>query len=156
MKTFTFLGAILAFVLLTNALVPAGQKAQPKSRISDAGKTPPKVTMPKGTPTEQVRALIAQHENAMAAFPKLFEAAKTDEEQEKLEALLGSLGELAQDCANHVELRPGPGRSLPVPWILRDLVDLWLSTTGKLERGKVWVENPIKHVGVRDHVLRGR
>ena len=44
-------------------------------------------TIPKGTPAEQVTALIKQHKQAMAAFRKLFDAAKTEEQQEKLEQL---------------------------------------------------------------------
>jgi hypothetical protein len=55
--------------------------------LSAQDKGPPKPSVPKGTPAEQVKELIAQHEKAAAAFRKLYEAAKTEEEQEKLEAL---------------------------------------------------------------------
>src|SRR5262249_46160352 len=74
MRPFLHLG-----VMLTLAL--AG------SWLSAGDKGPPKPTLPKGTPAEQVKELIAQHEKAAAAFRKLYEAAKTEEEQDKLEAL---------------------------------------------------------------------
>ena len=75
MKAFWFLGVMLTSAMLTDPCLSAGDKG------------PPKPTLPKGTPAEQVKELIAQHEKAAAAFRKLYEAAKTEEEQEKLEAL---------------------------------------------------------------------
>jgi hypothetical protein len=87
MKAFALLGTALVSAVLTHALSPAGDKERPKPRATDAPKPPPKPTLPKGTPAEQVRALITQHASAMAVFRKLMEAAKTDEELEKLEPL---------------------------------------------------------------------
>jgi hypothetical protein len=55
--------------------------------FSAGDKGPPKPILPKGTPAEQVKDLIARHEEATAAFRNLFKAAKTEEEQEKLESL---------------------------------------------------------------------
>ncbi|HVC92940.1 MAG TPA: TlpA disulfide reductase family protein [Pirellulales bacterium] len=54
---------------------------------ADAPAPPPKPTLPKGTPAEQVAALTMQHEQAMNAFLKLYEAARTEKEQESLEFL---------------------------------------------------------------------
>src|SRR5436309_2080956 len=74
LRTFVFT-SFLALAMVAEPGLSAGDKA------------PPKPTLPKGTPAEQVTELIAQHEKAMAAFRKLFKAAKTEEEQEKLESL---------------------------------------------------------------------
>jgi hypothetical protein len=54
--------------------------------LSADDKGPPKATLPKGTPAEQVKELISQHEKAIAAFRKLLDAAKTEAEPEKLGA----------------------------------------------------------------------
>ncbi len=76
MKAFLVLGVMLTSAMLTDPCLWAGDKGLPKP------------TLPKGTPAEQVNELIAQHEKAAAAFRKLYEAAKTEEEQEKLEDLI--------------------------------------------------------------------
>jgi len=73
-RTFV-LTAFLAFAVVIDPCFSAGDKG------------PRKPILPKGTPAEQVKELIAQHEKASAAFRKLLEAAKTVEEQEKLEPL---------------------------------------------------------------------
>jgi hypothetical protein len=75
MKVFLIVGVMVTSALLTDSCLSAGDKGSPKP------------TLPKGTPAEQVKELIAQHEKAAAAFRKLYQAAKTEEEQEKLEAL---------------------------------------------------------------------
>ena len=75
MKAFLVLGVMLASAMLIDPCLFAGDKG------------PPKPMLPKGTPAEQVKELIAQHEKAAAVFRKLYEAAKTEEEQERLEAL---------------------------------------------------------------------
>ena len=54
------------------------------SCLSASDNAPEIPTLPNGTPAEQVNELIAQHEKASAAFRRLYEAAKTEEEQEKL------------------------------------------------------------------------
>jgi hypothetical protein len=54
------------------------------TRLSADGKPPPKPTLPKGTPAEQVKELIAEHEKAITALRWLYKAAKTEEEREKL------------------------------------------------------------------------
>ena len=76
MKALLVLGVMVTSALLTDSCLSAGDKG------------PPKPTLPKGTPAEQVKELIAQHEKAATAFRKLYQAAKTEEEQEKLEALI--------------------------------------------------------------------
>jgi HEAT repeat protein len=45
---------------------------------------PPKPAMPPGTPAEQVKTLIGQYDAASADFRKRYEAAKSDEEREKV------------------------------------------------------------------------
>ena len=75
MNAVVVLGAMLTSATLVDPCLAAGDKG------------PPQPTLPKGTPAEQVKELVAQYERAAAAFRKLYEAAKTGEEQEKLEAL---------------------------------------------------------------------
>lgn len=75
MKAFFIFAIMLVSATLTESCLPGDSKP------------PPKPTLPTGTPAEQVNELIAQHEKAAAAFRKLYEAAKTEQEQEKLEAL---------------------------------------------------------------------
>jgi hypothetical protein len=72
--------AVVFSALLTSAIVIA-------PCFSAGEKGPLKPILPKGTPGEQVEDLIARHEEATAAFRKLFKAAKTEEEQERLESL---------------------------------------------------------------------
>lgn len=77
MKRTSVFFAALALSIFTSTLWPAPD-----------GPTPPaKPTLPPGTSAEQVRTLIQQYETAMTAFRKLYQAAKTEKEQEKLEAL---------------------------------------------------------------------
>jgi hypothetical protein len=71
------------FSLLLAILVVAAQFP-----ASEAAKRPADLKLPPGTPAEQVQTLIKQHEAAMTAFRKLYEAAETEEEKEKLEDLL--------------------------------------------------------------------
>ncbi len=52
---------------------------------ADTPAPPPKPTLPKGMPAEQVAALTMQYEQAMNAFLKRYEAAITEEEQASLE-----------------------------------------------------------------------
>ena len=85
--------ATLSFAFLANTLTATE-------------KPPPKPTLPKGTPAEQVQALIAQHDKAMASFRKLFEAAKSDEEQEKLEPLFPDPGPYAELLVEIAEKNP--------------------------------------------------
>jgi hypothetical protein len=75
MKTLLAFGLLLTSAMLIDPCWSQGEKGSPKP------------TLPKGTPAEQIKSLIAQHDAAMAAFRKLYDAAKTEEEQEKLEAL---------------------------------------------------------------------
>jgi hypothetical protein len=93
--------------------------------------------MPKGAPAEQVRALIAQHDKATEAFRKLVEAAKTDEDQEKLEPLLPD---------------PGPYVSLLVQIAERNPKDpaavdalMWAVLNGRSDKAET--------ILVRDHLL---
>jgi thiol-disulfide isomerase/thioredoxin len=67
---------VLAAVLVSASIASA-----------DAPAPPPTPTLPKGTPAEQVAALTTQYEQAMNAFLKLYEAARTEKEQESLETL---------------------------------------------------------------------
>jgi hypothetical protein len=55
---------------------------------ADEPTSPPKPTLPPGTPAEQIKALIGQYETARDEFSRRFKAAKTDEEQQKLLPLL--------------------------------------------------------------------
>ena len=51
---------------------------------ADEPKPRPKPTLPKGTPAEQVKALIRQYDEAAADFTKRYKTAVTEAEQEKL------------------------------------------------------------------------
>src|SRR5438477_5323674 len=76
MKVLAILGASAVLV----CTLYASDKVQPNHRATEP-------TLPKGAPAEQVGVLIQQHKQAMTAFRKLFDAAKTEEEQGKLESL---------------------------------------------------------------------
>src|SRR5260370_36832287 len=86
MKVISVLGALLASAVLASALY-ASDKVQPKHATVETPPPPPKPRLTKGSPAEQVAALIKQHDQAMTTFRKLFEAAKTDAEQQKLDVL---------------------------------------------------------------------
>jgi hypothetical protein len=62
--------------------------------------------LPKGTPAEQIKELIARHETAVVAFRKLYDAAKTEEEQEKLETLYPDPGPYAKLLLEIAEKNP--------------------------------------------------
>ncbi|MBI3408907.1 MAG: hypothetical protein HY040_11185 [Planctomycetes bacterium] len=87
MKPLSLLVAAFACALLACTLCPAGDNGQAEAKAGDAQKPPPKPTLPFGTPAAQVDALIKQHAKAVAAFRVLWEAAKSEEEQAKLERL---------------------------------------------------------------------
>ena len=87
MKVLSILGAALASMVLACGLFAASDKVQPERGAADPQTPPPKPTLPRGTPAEQVEALIKQYEQAMTAFSKLAEAAKTEEDEEKLDLL---------------------------------------------------------------------
>lgn len=76
MKWTSILIAVAAPVALAAAVL-AADPAPPQ----DKSVPPPEPTLPQGTPSEQVSALIQQHEEVMAAFWKLRDAAKTDVEK---------------------------------------------------------------------------
>jgi peroxiredoxin len=84
MRMLSILGAALACAVLACALYAANGKKQTQGGTADPPTPPAKPTLPQGTPAEQVEALIKQHEQAMANLRKLAEAAKTEEEEEKL------------------------------------------------------------------------
>jgi peroxiredoxin len=85
MRMLSILGTPLACALLACTLYAANSKLQTKGG-ADSPVPPPKPTIPQGTPAEQVETLIKQHEQAMASLRKLAEAAKTEEEEQKLMA----------------------------------------------------------------------
>jgi hypothetical protein len=67
---------------------------------------PPKPPMPPGTPAEQVKTLIGQYDAAMAEFRKRYEAAKSDEEQEKLWVLRPDADDYAELLVQIAEKNP--------------------------------------------------
>jgi hypothetical protein len=70
--------------LATAGATSAGEPPKPQPVVADAPQPPPKPTLPPGSPAEQVKALIGQWDGAYAEFLKRFQAAKSDEEQEKV------------------------------------------------------------------------
>lgn len=109
-RTSVFLAA-LALSLFTNVLVPAPDVLTP----------PAKPTLPPGTPAEQVRTLIQQYETAMAAVRKLYQAAKTEEEQEKLEALCPDARPYADLLVQIAEKKPNDAAAVDaLIWAFRN------------------------------------
>jgi len=78
--------AILIF--FEPAVADEPSEKEPVKKEAQAPKPPPKPILPAGKPGEQVKALIKECDEAVAAFRKKFEAAKSDEEQEKLFELM--------------------------------------------------------------------
>jgi hypothetical protein len=66
------------------AVADEPSEKEPDKKEAQSPKSPPKPTLPAGMPGEQIKALIKEYEDAVAAFRKKYEAAKSDEEQEKL------------------------------------------------------------------------
>ncbi|HUY35952.1 MAG TPA: hypothetical protein VMV69_24650 [Pirellulales bacterium] len=87
MKVFSVLAAVLVSASMAGAQYAAAGENPPERGVADTPTPPPKPTLPKGTPAEQVAALIMQHAQALNAFRKLCEAAKTEKELESLEHL---------------------------------------------------------------------
>jgi hypothetical protein len=87
MRMIALLSTILASTALSYTPLLAGDKEEPVPQIIGSPKRAPTPTIPKGTPTEQVRALISQYDSAMAAFRRLYDSAKTDEDKAKAEPL---------------------------------------------------------------------
>lgn len=109
MKAFLVLGVMLASAMLIDPCLFAGDKG------------PPKPMLPKGTPAEQVKELIAQHEKAAAVFRKLYEAAKTEEEQERLEALFPDPRPYADLLFQIAEKNPGDSAAVDaLVWVYRN------------------------------------
>ena len=109
MKAFLVLGVMLTWAMLTDPCLSAGDKP------------PPKPTLPKGTPAEQVKELIAQHEKAAAAFRKLYKAANTEEEQKKLEALYPDERPYAELLFQIAEKNPGDSATVDaLVWVYRN------------------------------------
>lgn len=84
MKVLSACGALLATAMLFCAL-KSDDNVQPQRAAADPR---PKPTLPKGTPADQVTTLIKQHDQATTAFHKMYAAAKTDEDLEKLQDLI--------------------------------------------------------------------
>jgi hypothetical protein len=57
---------------------------KPGTKEADTPKSPSKPTLPAGEPGAQIKALIKECDNALEEFRKKYDAAKSDEEQEKL------------------------------------------------------------------------
>lgn len=121
MRVLSVLGAAFAALVLACALNAGGNKVQPERRTADTQTTPAKPTLPKGTPAEQVATLIKQHEQAMTAFRKLFEAAQTEEEQEKLDPLYPEPNGYAKLLVQIAEQNPkDPAAVDALLWVVRN------------------------------------
>ena len=125
MKAFLVLGVLLTSAMLTDGHLSAGDKG------------PPKPTLPKGTPGEQVNDLIAQHEKASAAFRKSYLAAKTEEEQEKLEALFPDPRPYADLLMQIAEKNPGDSATVDAL--------IWAHDNARSSKAK--------EILIRDHLL---
>lgn len=108
--------------------------------LSAGDKGPPKPTLPKGTPAEQVKELIGEHEKARAAFRKLFEAAKTEEEQEKLESLFPDPQPYAELLLQIAEKNPKDAAAVDAL--------VWACRNGRSAKAKA--------ILMRDHLLHPR
>jgi hypothetical protein len=96
--------ALLVFTAPTMAYEPV--QKEPQKKEDQAPKPPPKPTLPAGKPGEQVKALIKECDDALAAFRKKFEAAKTNEDQEKLLELMPDREAYATLIVEVVEKNP--------------------------------------------------
>src|SRR6516165_10902580 len=85
MKALCILSCLVTSIVLTDAVVALGDKEKPAT--SDIPKPPTKPKLAKGSPAEQIQALIKQHEQARAVFDKLFhqlkDAGKLEDERER-------------------------------------------------------------------------
>jgi hypothetical protein len=73
----------------------AGDPPKPPPAAADTP-PPPKPTLPPGKPAEQVKTLIGQWDAAYAEFLKRFQAAKSDDEQEKVMPLRHDANDYAE------------------------------------------------------------
>ena len=85
MKAISIPPLTFLFVALTWTLHGAGEAYGQET--GELPRTPLKPTLPSGTAAEQTQVLIKQYEKAVTAFRKLYEAAKTEEEEAKLAPL---------------------------------------------------------------------
>jgi hypothetical protein len=125
MKAILVLGVMLTSAILIDPILAVGEKG------------PPKPTLPKGTPAEQIKELIAQHEKATAAFRKLYEAAKTEEEQEKLEPLFPDPRPYSDLLFQIAEKNPSDSAAVDAL--------VWAYRNGRLAKAKATL--------MRDHLL---
>jgi len=121
MKVLAALGTAFASVVLACTLHAGGDPVQPERTAAAPQTPPPKPTLPKGTPGEQVAALIKHHEKAMTAFRKQYEAAKTEEELERLEAFYPDPDPYARLLLQIVEQSPkDPAAVEALLWVVRN------------------------------------
>jgi hypothetical protein len=132
------------------ALGPAAaDEPKPPPPPADAPKPPPKPTLPPGTPAEQVKALIGQFDAAAAEFRKRFDAAKTDEEQEKLLVLFPDPNDYAALLAEVAEKHPNDPAAFDA-W-------LWAVKNGRpLPGGKEGAFAKAKRILARDYLMDPR
>lgn len=125
MKSLLALGVIFTLAILTDGFLSAGDKGQSKPFL------------PKGTPAEQVEDLITQHKKALAAFKKLYDGAKSEEEKEKLEALFPDPGPFAELLLQIAEKNPNDSAAVDAL--------LWAFRNGGVAKAKT--------ILMRDHLL---
>jgi hypothetical protein len=87
---------------------------------ADEPKPPPPPTLPPGPPAEQVKALIGQYDAASAEFRKRYQAAKSDEEQQKLLVLLTDPNDYAALLMQVAERNPkDPAAFDAMLWVVK-------------------------------------
>jgi hypothetical protein len=113
MNVLPILRGAFASAILVGTLLAAEDK-----RIPENGTPPPKPTLPRGKPGEQVKILIKQYDDAMAVLRKRLE---NGEDEEKLFALAPDAGDYAQLLVQIAEQNPkGSAAIEALVWIVRN------------------------------------
>jgi hypothetical protein len=121
MRMLMILVTALACAVLACTLSAANDKLQTQGGNPIPPTPPSKPTLPQGAPAEQVEVLIKQHVQAMASFRKLAEAAKSEEEQEKLFAFFPDPDPYAALLLQIAQLHPKDSATIDaLIWVVRN------------------------------------
>jgi hypothetical protein len=106
--------------------------------------------LPQGAPGEQVQALTRQYDEAMAAFRKRYEAAKTDEERQKLIELVPEADDYAPLFLQIAERQPrDPAAVDALLWIVRNTRALpGKADTPYAKARAVLIRDQVKHAKI--------
>jgi hypothetical protein len=103
--------------------------------------------LPKGTPSEQVSGLIKQYDDALIAFGKLYDAAKSDEEIEKLYDVMPRANPYAVLFLQIAEDNPkDPAAVDALLWVVRNALSSGTSPDSPWTKAKaILIRDHLKH-----------